>query len=189
MTRRKIRTTILSLVTALVIAAVAAPLASAAVVPSGSVLGNTLTTSDGYTPETQICCMDTPSFTVFSNTTTTSSVYVQGLIVTNPYGVQAVQALLNEGYRIQIRVWGDDPVYDDLLVGPVTPEMYPGVNGPDATYGGLGFRADIPVSNSVLDEDDSIFDERDEVYASIRLLDPNGKTIKSGETKRITRYW
>jgi hypothetical protein len=116
-------------------------------------------------------------------------VYVQGLIVTNPYGVQAVQGLLNKGYRIQIRVWGDDPVYDDLLVGPVTPEMYPAVNGPDATYGGLGFRADIPVSNNVLDEDDSFFDERDEVYASIRLLDPNGHTIKSGETKRITRYW
>jgi hypothetical protein len=189
MTRPKIRITILSLVTALVIAAVAAPLASAAEVPRGSVLGDAPTTSDGYTPETAIWGMNTPAFQVFGNTRTTSSVYVQGLVFTTPDGVEAAQGLLDEGYRFQIRVWGDDPVSDDLLAGPITPEMFAMWDGDFDGPGGLGYRADIPVSNRVLDEDNSRFDDQDEVYAGIRLLDPSGQTIRSIETKRISYYW
>jgi len=184
-TRRKIRTTILSLATALVIAAVAAPLASAATVPPDSALGHTLTTA----PETQIWGMTTPSFTIFGTSRTTSSVYVQGLVFTTPDGVQAAQGLIDQGYRFQIRVWGDDSVYDDLLLGPITPRMLPMWDGSFERPGGLGYVLEAPVSNSVLDEDDSILDDHDEIYAGIRLLDPSGQTIRSKETKRIGGYW
>jgi hypothetical protein len=70
--------------------------------------------------------MDTPSFQVFSNTTTTSSVYVQGLIVTNPYGAQAVQGLLNKGYRIQIRVWATTRFTTTSWSAPSRPKCTPG---------------------------------------------------------------
>ena len=185
MTRPKIRTTILTLITALVIAAVAAPLASAAVVPNGNVLGDAPTISDGYTPETQIWGMLPPQFSATHSNASSTNLHVQGLVNVTPSGGQVIQSLIQKGYRFEIRIWGDDPSSDDLLLGPFRPQMLY-MFDQSFNAGGLGYVLDANnIPNRWLDEDNSRFDDQDEIYAGIRLLDPSGKTIRSIETKRL----
>jgi hypothetical protein len=186
----KTRTAVASFTAALAIGAAMAPLASADRIPDDIVAGGEVLTQDGLTPRAvTIGSMDSPVLSIFSTSHTASLVRVQGLIRTTPFDVPGIRVLIDQGYRVQVRIWGDDPVYDDLLRGPVTAEIYPASDGPAFTEGGIGFLAEIPVSNGVLDEDDSIFDDRDEIYAGVRLLDPSGNTIRSGETRRLYGRW
>ena len=96
-------------------------------------------------------------------------------------------ALVGSGHRIVVRVWGEDPLDDDLLLGPYyLPVFLPGYAGSlAATPEGLKFHVHQAVSRKKLDEDDAVPLERDEVYAGIRLVSSDGKTIRSGETNRI----
>lgn len=87
------------------------------------------------------------------------------------------QIMLDRGYRVVMRLWGEDPVFDDLLIGPYSPQF-----GPSATAQGLEFhRVMIGVDNRILDEDPEGFDE---LYVGARLVAPNGHTIRSVETSR-----
>ena len=87
------------------------------------------------------------------------------------------QALLASGYRIQMRLWGDDPWFDDLLIGPYYPEF-----GPAATPNGLEFhRVMIGINDRRLNEDPEGFDE---LYVGARLVNAAGQTIRSTETNR-----
>lgn len=40
-----------------------------------------------------------------------------------------------------------------------------------------------------LNEDDSVVDRSDELYAGVRLLNPGGATIRSDETNRLHGRW
>jgi hypothetical protein len=172
-----------SLAATLVVGAIAVPSASADY-PGYPASDANLAPEMVMAPDetTAVGSMDSPTLRIWSNTNTMSTVDVQGLIRTSPATLQGVQQLLDRGYRIRIRVWGDDPVYNDLLFGPATPDMY-------FARGGLGFRGQFLVGNSVLDEDDSFFDNHDEIYANVRLLDPSGNTIRSGDTNSLGGYW
>jgi TctA family transporter len=89
------------------------------------------------------------------------------------------QSLLNSGHRIVMRLWGEDVFYDDLLIGPYSPQF-----GPAATAQGLEFhRVMIGVNDNVLDEDP---EGADELYVGARLVRPGGSTIKSVTTNRVT---
>lgn len=92
------------------------------------------------------------------------------------------QALLNSGHRIQWRLWGEDPVSDDLRFGPDPPSKQP-----VATAQGIEFEGTRITSLGVLDEDDSVFDDRDELYIGVRLVNAGGGTVKSGESNRFRR--
>lgn len=104
------------------------------------------------------------------------------------------QGLVDSGHRIVIRVWGEDPSFDDLLYGPYNTARAgsPGASvdkyGIFSAYppgGGLVFHLGIAAKTTELDEDDSVLDDHDELYAGIRLVNSDGKTIRSGETRRV----
>jgi len=84
------------------------------------------------------------------------------------------QHLINEGHNVVVRLWGEDQFSDDLLMGP-----YSAVRG--AHYDGLWFSIAHKVPNSLLNEDWG----RDEIYAGVRLVQPNTQTLRSAETNRV----
>jgi hypothetical protein len=92
------------------------------------------------------------------------------------------QQLLASGARIEWRLYGEDPVRDDLRFGPDPPSQTP-----VATAQGLQFQGVRITTLNVLDEDDSVFDDRDELYLSVRLVNSSGGTIKSGQSNRFRR--
>ncbi len=68
-------------------------------------------------------------------------------------------------YRLTCKLLGDDPIFDDSLFNYPNPKIFP-----DATPSRVEnvlFSATMP--SSTLNEDDSIFDNTDEVYAALTL--------------------
>jgi hypothetical protein len=88
------------------------------------------------------------------------------------------QQLLNSGYKVQLRLWGEDTFSDDLQLGPYTATAYAGQLGIEFHKVLIGQR------DSILDEDWG----NDELYAGIRLVKPNGQTVRGGETNRVTGH-
>jgi hypothetical protein len=88
------------------------------------------------------------------------------------------QSLINSRYNVVIRLWGDDPASDDLLMGPYDSTM-------SAGYYGLYYSIANKVPNSLLNEDWG----GDEVYAGVRLVQPNTVTLRSAETNRVYGSW
>jgi hypothetical protein len=100
------------------------------------------------------------------------------------------EGLIAKNYRVVFRVWGDDLVSDDLLQGPnLCGNVYSSPRGLEfSCWGG----------RSSLDEDDSTFDDHDEIYAGIRLVTSAswvngqlqyGTTVRSAETNRVGGYF
>ncbi len=89
------------------------------------------------------------------------------------------QNMINQNYRVTWKLWGSDPVWDDYLFGPDPASLI-------ATSKGLEFHGARVTTGSMLDEDDSWTDERDELYAGVRLVKPNGSTLRSTESNQ---YW
>jgi hypothetical protein len=82
--------------------------------------------------------------------------------------------LIRSGHNVIIRLWGDDPASDDLLMGPYNPSVW-------ANYDGLRFAIASKVPNSLLNEDWG----EDDIYAGVRLIQPNTLTLRSAETNRV----
>jgi hypothetical protein len=98
------------------------------------------------------------------------------------------QALIDSGHKIVVRVWGEDPIYDDLLLGPFFLTRGNPWNSRyiAATPDGLKLHLKVAVSSRDLDEDRIPNPGmRDELYAGIRLVNSAGTTIRSGETNRV----
>lgn len=102
------------------------------------------------------------------------------------------QGFINSGHKVVVRVWGEDPISDDLLLGPyfLTPGNSVAVQTGSITAmpQGLAFRWSRRATRGQLDEDyapetSSVFDD-DDVYAGVRLVNSDGTTIRSGETNR-----
>jgi hypothetical protein len=89
------------------------------------------------------------------------------------------QSLVNSNHRIVLRLWGDDVFSDDLLIGPYNATLVP-------TDKGLEFhKVLLQIDDDRLNEDWG----QDELYVGMRLVNPNGATIRSGETNRVNgRY-
>jgi hypothetical protein len=97
------------------------------------------------------------------------------------------QGLINSGYKVVVRLWGEDPFSDDLLrTWVLTPVEKYGLIPLWANSQGLAFRISAPVSVHVLNEDTGgcVFDTQDELYAGVRLVTSDGTTIRSAETNR-----
>jgi hypothetical protein len=90
------------------------------------------------------------------------------------------QTLINQGYKVQLRLWGEDTFSDDLLMGPYPATIY-------ATDNGLEFhKVHLGISDTLLDED---WEGRDELYVGIRLVNRSGATLRSTETNRVNGYF
>jgi hypothetical protein len=88
------------------------------------------------------------------------------------------QYLINTRHNVVIRLWGEDPASDDLLLGPD--------NAPDdALSGGLYYSVAYKLPNSRLNEDWG----EDDLYAGVRLVQPNGVTLRSAESNRVWGYF
>lgn len=86
------------------------------------------------------------------------------------------QRLIDSGHKVFVRLWGEDPASDDLLMGPYDA-------GASAYYypAGVGFDIAHKVPNSLLNEDWG----GDELYAGVRLVNSIGQTLRSAETNRV----
>jgi hypothetical protein len=91
----------------------------------------------------------------------------------------AAQDSINHGYTIVVRYWGDDPSSDDLLHGPVNPRTV------FAAADGLHFQHYVTLPHFLLDEDNSTFDNVDEIYVGARFIDPDGKEVSKVESNHI----
>lgn len=119
--------------------------------------------------------------TIGSGSSSTCLVSVSGRVGMTP---TEAQALINSGHKVLVRLWGDDPVSDDLLRGPIT---LPNPNGRlSVTLQGLVFDLNQSISVHTLNEDTLLgpFD-LDEIYAGVRLVNSGGTTIRAVETNRV----
>jgi hypothetical protein len=109
------------------------------------------------------------------------SVNVSGVI---PMTQAQAQALINSGHKVVWRLYGDDPVFDDFLFGPDPAQVgsTPGSIGLSSTTQGLAFKGLRGTPGGTLDEDDSVFDDHDELYAAIRLLTASNGTVRCGKS-------
>ena len=90
---------------------------------------------------------------------------------------------------------GRRPGYADFCrAGPGQHRDSAGALGLSGTTQGPWFRGSRRLSCSKRNEDDSVFDDRDELYAGVRLVTgfsngQYGPTVKSAESNRITGYF
>ncbi len=91
-------------------------------------------------------------------------------------------ALISRGYRVTWRLWGSDPLSDDALFGPDPASVL-------ATPQGLSYSGLRVTTHGVLNEDDSFFDDHDELIAGARLLSPTGATVASAQSNEVGGYF
>ncbi len=101
-------------------------------------------------------------------------VWVRGLFEMSQFDAQGY---INNGARIYIALWGDDPTYDDLLVQSGPP---PNVSL-WASSAGLNFSWGYLASSSLLNEDWG----RDELYATVLFVDVDGNHLNDVESNRV----
>ena len=102
---------------------------------------------------------------------------------TAPMSLAGAQQMLTARYKIKIRFWGEDLVYDDLVLDlPPFPPRSGRVGRTDvtgerliATARGLEYAAFLHSDGLVFDEDP---EGEDEIYAGVRLLRPDGATAR-----------
>jgi hypothetical protein len=105
------------------------------------------------------------------------SAHVTGLI---PMSQAQAQTLISSGHGIVYRLWGDDPVLDDMLSPDSSFSRYLW-----ATPEGLRFQAvSLTLRSSLLNEDPLPFD-RDEIYAAVRLLTSSRALKYRGESNVV----
>lgn len=102
------------------------------------------------------------------------TVYVSGVVRTSSES-EALNLYYSLGYRAVFRLWGDDPIWDNLLWDTSYMANY------DAEPDGLYFSGVIVVPSSRLNEDWG----GDEVYAGVRLINSSGSTIRSAQSNTV----
>ena len=85
---------------------------------------------------------------------------------------------MNNGARIELRWYGDDPGSGDtLLVGPRV--FYNRAPGLYVNDDGIWLDYRLQVAASVFNEDDSLFNRTDEIYVHATFIDGDGGVIKT----------
>ena len=107
------------------------------------------------------------------------TVQVSGVVSMTQAGAQQ---LISSGYRVKWDLYGSDPISDDYLFGPDPA-------GVTATSQGLAFTGVRVVQGSLLDEDDSWFDDHDELISHASLVNSSGSTVRSAESNEVGGYF
>jgi hypothetical protein len=167
MTTSKLRTAIAVLAAVVTVMAVGLPAA-----PAGAAIGSmTATLTTGQTPASPPSCL----VTVLGQVRMTQT---------------EAQGLMDSGHKVWVRVWGDDPLSDDLIREYTLTPVEQGVGGLTRIWAnstGLSFRVVDKIPHRWLDEDGFDPAHRDEVYAGVRLLNSNRTTIRSAVTNQVSR--
>ena len=79
------------------------------------------------------------------------------------------------GGRVEARLWGDDPVYDDFVAGPIS-----------LRYDGRYFYGWSGINCWALGED---WDGVDELYAGVRVYDSSGRQRETLTTGVVSGNW
>jgi hypothetical protein len=118
-----------------------------------------------------------------------------GLYGDFPMSKSEAQAKINAGYGVVVRIWGDDQYYDDLLAGPYRLGPY----GHTISYGqvwatdnGLQYVIRMDMTASRLNEDSvpgNPYDEMDDIYAGVRMVNKGGSTIAKVESNRVYGFF
>ena len=90
--------------------------------------------------------------------------------------VTGVSSVYRQGGRVDVRLYGQDTWFDDLLAGPVAVRNYDGRNFYD-WYG---------VTCSRLNEDPL---DGDEIYARIRVYNSAGTKVEEFNTNMVSLTW
>jgi len=135
-------------------------------------------TGTRVTPSVSIGAMS-ESLSVTRNVGSYYTVQVRGVVSMTQAGAQQ---LISSGYRVNWDLYGSDPISDDYLFGPDPA-------GVTATSQGLAFTGVRVVQGSLLDEDDSWFDDHDELISHANLVNSSGATVKSAESNEVGGYF
>lgn len=114
-----------------------------------------------------------------TRTTSGPALYNLRTLVKLPMSRADADGYLSNGARIELRFYGDDPAFDNLLIGPIT--YVRSATGLSSTDAGIVLDArwqEAP--GSWLNEDDGFFDGRtDEIYVTARWVDGDGATLQA----------
>lgn len=117
-----------------------------------------------------------PSLTIVKSADCGSSKKFVGISATAKMSqVEAQRFIDHPGDEVDMRLWGEDPAYDDLVHGPVAPTRYV------VNTTGLLFEWSGCVANSRLNEDWG----GDELFATIAFHDFRDGTVGLTETNRV----
>jgi hypothetical protein len=120
-------------------------------------------------------------FRIDERTDGSCTTVVDGVI---PYDSQAsAQFVIDNGGAVTITLYGDDPTYDDYIGGGYrVPQLY-------ATPAGeISFHIAITALNcSRYDEDDSFYDDADEIYATVRFY--SYRTLLESKNSKIWHWY
>jgi hypothetical protein len=190
-----IRSTVLALAVAVALAAALTPVASAGPAPPGGVGDEVLTQEPTWEPapdQDGILNIDyfEAAFRVdpsYDNHPAWKFVDFDGLMSLN--SADAAEFFhgyhVTGRYQLEYRVMGDDPGSDSLLMSSGASSLNI-LSRPN----GFWIGGHISVQSKVLNEDQSWFDNRDEVYGEVRLLDhTTGQTVRSLKTNVVTGYF
>lgn len=81
------------------------------------------------------------------------------------------------GFTSVVRIWGDDPVWNDLLIGPLS-NSWPSYHN--------GFGRELTVPCSTFNED---WEGRDEIFASVQIYDATGRQTESASSANLYGYY
>ncbi|RGA00957.1 hypothetical protein DI270_032105 [Microbispora triticiradicis] len=101
------------------------------------------------------------------------------ILVKVPMNLYDANGYLNNGARIELRFYGEDPVSDNLVLGPIT--YVRSAVGLSATEEGIRLLTQWQEEpGSWLNEDDGLLDGvTDEVYVRARFVDGDGVAIQA----------
>lgn len=88
---------------------------------------------------------------------------------------------LARGARIELRIYGDDPSYDNLRMGP-----YKGTGDPWTEPSGVHLNSSVIVNSGVLNEDSGWYEGAgDEIYVTAKFIAGDGRLIAESKTNVV----
>jgi hypothetical protein len=163
---------------AVLAAAATATSLGCSIAPAGAVTRPPVVTPGPVAPTDPVIGRMSASLSVTRNYTI-YNVDATGVVSMTPADAQK---LVDGGYRVRWRLWGSDPVSDDFLFGPDPASI-------SVTPQGLAYRGWRGAAHDLLNEDDSLFDDHDELIAGVDLVAPDGTVVRSAQSNEVGGYF
>jgi hypothetical protein len=163
--------------------ALALTVGACAVVAAPASAADCWLSEDGFVYTCSECRGGTGYFTCFSLAHHTSGlidVHIGIEVYMSPQDAQAI--IDSPGEEFSAKIFGDDPYYDNALINM-------NVTQSGVFEGGLYADFDYVATFMQLNEDDSYFDNFDDLYGRIRLYDPRLNLTRTYYTSTLHGYY